>query len=255
MFTFQRTLTTLSLASAMVLSACGATTSSDGDATDGTGSDATTGDTASDTAMGDMSMAVTYKSIVIWDKSADPSFINGKCGSSPGADIDAVGLYRGGKLIAVGKPGTAKYVSSAASTCDNKKNIETTAAGPLDGHVFEKTADTGYISLNGGSLEIQFGACKTGTKISDCDGGGDIVEIMSGDEIDVWEVDTSYKTGSGTAADGNAYDGCVCYADEYQVDARPSVGVDTGSIALPKAGEGNSADKKWYAGSTTVKIP
>ncbi len=255
MLNFNRILMTVCATSSMVLAACGATTAADGDATDGTSSDATTGDTATDTAMGDMSMGTTYKSIVIWDKSADPSFINGKCGSSPGADIDAVGLYRAGKLIAVGKPGTASYVTSAASTCTDTKNIPSTAEGPLNGHVYASNPDTGYISLNGGSLEIQFGACVTGTKITDCDGAGALTEVMSGDEIDVWEVDTSYKAGSGTAADGNAYSGCVCYADEYEVDARPAVGVDTGSVALPKAGDGNSADKKWYAGSTTVKIP
>jgi hypothetical protein len=254
MLNFKKILMIMGIASMSVLAACGATTNADGDATDGTGSDATVGNDTAGTDQDTMAMP-TYKSIVIWDKSADPSFINGKCGSSPGADIDAVGLYRGGKLIAVGATGTAKYVTSSASTCDNKKNLQASAEGPLNGHVFASNPDTGYISLNGGSIELQFAACKTGTTISDCDGAGALVDVMSGDEIDVWEVDGSYKAGSKTPADGNAYDGCVCYSDEYQLDARPTVGVDTGSVALPKAGDGNSADKKWYAGSTTVKVP
>lgn len=252
MLTLKQFLITTCITSSMVLTACGATTSSDGDATDGTGSDATAGSdtsTGGDTAMGDMDMSVTYKSIVIVDKSADPKFINGACGSSPGTDLDAVGLYRGGKLIGVGKPGSANYDKSAATSCtvDAGKSAATSAEGPLDGHVYASKPDTGYISLNGGSIEIQFGACKTGTKITDCDGAGDIVDIMSGDEIDVWEVDGSYKAGSGSPADGNAYDGCVCYSDEYNVSVRVSKGVDAGSLWLPATGT--------YKGATTVKIP
>ena len=123
------------------------------------------------------------------------------------------------------------------------------AAGPLDGHVYASNPDTGYISLNGGSLEIQFGACVTGSTITDCDGAGSVVEVMSGDEIDVWEVDGSYKAGSGTAADGNAYAGCACYADEYQVDLRPAIGSEAGSVYVPS--DPNQYDK----GSMTVKVP
>ena len=252
MLNFNRILMTVCATSSMVLAACGATTAADGDATDGTGSDATTGDTATDTAMGDMSMTATYKSIVIVDKSADPAFINGACGKSPGTDLDAVGLYRAGKLIAVGKPGTANYDKSNATSCavdaNSDKAKATSAEGPVNAHVYPgATPDTGYICLNGGSLEIQFGACVTGSKITDCDGAGALVDVMSGDEIDVWEVDQSYKTGSGTAADGLADSSCVCRADEYNVSVRMAVGQDKDSLWLPATGT--------YAGSFTVKIP
>ncbi len=200
-------------------------------------------------------VASSYESLVIWDQSADPSFVNGKCGASPGADIDCVGLYRGGKLIGVGKIGTANYAASPASTCENNKNSVASVEGPLNGHVYASSPDVGYVSLNGGSIEIQFGACKTGSTITDCDGAGALVPLLPGDEVDVWEVDTTYKSGSGGPADGNAYDGCICYPDEYEVTVRSKLGADAGSVSLPAPGTGNSADKKWFAGSTTVKIP
>lgn len=235
MLKIQRFLTIAGIASLTSLAACGTTASTSGDATtDGTGSDATTG--TDDTSTGDTVTTKTYKAILIADKSADPTFANGKCGSSPGSDIDAVGLYRGGKLIAVGKVGSANFDTSKATTCADTKNDPKSAEGPLDGHVYASKPDTGYISLNGGSIELQFGACKTGTKITDCDGAGDLVAVQSGDEIDVWEVDTSYKAGGTGPAAGNAYDGCVCYADEYEVDIRTDKGVDAGSIVLTGAG-------------------
>ena len=256
------------------VAACGSTTDASGGSavgdtslTDGTGADTTadgggdanTADSAgSDSnadAGSDAGAATGYAAVVVWDKSADPAFVNGKCGSSPGADIDAIGLIRGGKLIAVGKPGTANYAASTVSTCTNKKNIASTVEGALNGHVYAAMPDDGYLSLNGGSVELQLGACKTGTTITTCDGAGDVVRVQSGDDIVLYEVDTSYKAGSSSPAAGNAYDGCICYADEYELDVRLSVGVDAGSVALPTPGMGNSADKKWNAGSTTIHVP
>ncbi len=251
MLNLKKFLTILGLASMTVLTACGATTSADGDAT---GSDATTGTdaTGTDAATGDTGPAVTYKSVVIWDKSQDPGYINGKCGASPGTDLDAIGLYRNNVLIGVGKPGTAIYTAPAtASPCtvDAGKSKASSAEGPLDAHVYASSPDTGYISLNGGSLEMQFGACVSGTTITTCDGAGALIDILPGDQLDVWEVDTTYKAGSGTPADGNAYSGCVCYADEYQVDLRPTLGSEAGSVYVPS--DPNQYDK----GSMTVAVP
>ena len=236
MLNFQRILTTLSIASLTVVTACGTTTGG-GDATDGTSSDAATGDDSmGDMSMGDTTAMAAYKSVVIWDKSQDPGFVNGKCGTSPGTDLDCVGLYRGGVLIGVGKPGTATYAAPAtASPCTvtANKSAASAAEGPLDGKVFASSPDSGYISLNGGSLEIQFGACKTGTTIKDCDGAGALVDVMAGDQVGVWEVDTTYKAGGAGEQAGNAYDGCVCYADEYQVEFRTAVGSETGAVYFP----------------------
>jgi hypothetical protein len=138
MLNIKKLITILGVAS--MTAACGTTTGTDGDATDGTGSDATVGeDSMGDMAMGDTTMPVVYKSVVIWDKSQDPGFVGGKCGTSPGTDLDCVGLYRGGKLIGVGKPGTASFVAPAtASPCTvtPNKGTASAAAGPLDGRVF-----------------------------------------------------------------------------------------------------------------------
>lgn len=244
------------LASTTVLAACGATTSEDGDASDATSDTSTAADTTTagdTTTTGDTTSKVTYKSIVIWDKSKDPAKDStGKCGASPGTDLDAVGLYRGGVLIAVGKPGTTVYTAPAtAPECPagEGKNLAASAAGPLDGHVYASKPDTGYISLAGGSLEIQFGACAAGKKITECDGTGALTDVESGDEIDIWEVDTSYKAAASTPAAGNAYDGCVCYSDEYQVGLRPTVGSETGAAYVP------ASATEYNKGSQVVKVP
>ena len=203
---------------------------------------------------------VAYASVVIRDRSADPAFVNGKCGPSPGMDLDCVGLYRGGTLLAVGKTNAASAgetttYTPGTSNCVNLYNSATSADGPLDGHSYADKPDTGYISLNGGAIEIHFGACVNGTNITNCDGAGVHVDIQAGDEIDVWELDGNYLTGSGTGADGNAWDGCNCYADEYEVDLQPTTGAPATTIVLPTRCEANSADGKWFAGSHTVKIP
>ncbi len=199
--------------------------------------------------------AAGYTAITIRDRSADPAFINGKCGSSPGADIDCVGLYRDGKLIAVGKPGTAAFAPAPNATCANPRDVTAaTAEGALDGHVYgDPLLDTGYISLNGGALTLQFGACSGASNITNCHGEGGVVTVLPGDEIDVWEVDSGYLTGSSTAADGNAWSGCTCYADEYEVDLTPSAGGPP--ITLPRGCGGNGIGGRWYAGTATVAIP
>jgi hypothetical protein len=238
----------LSIGAMILATACSASVGTDGDATDdATASDSTVADTtgadttAGDTTTADTTTKQTFKSVLIFDKSEDPTFVNGKCGSSPGSDIDAIALWRKigttWTLMGVGKAGSANYDTSKASTCDNKKNIPASSEGPINGKVFKSNPDTGYISLNGGSLELQIGACQSATEDeSTCDGAGAIVDIMDGDQLDVFEVDKTYlPTGEGLQK-GFAYDGCVCYADEYQVMLRTEKGVDAGSIFLGDAG-------------------
>ena len=236
----------------------------DGDAstvTDSTGGgDTTGGDTTGggDSAGGDTTATkAKFESILIFDKSEDPTFVNGKCGASPGTDLDAIALYRkiGDKstLMGVGRVGSAVYDTSAASTCDNKKNDKTSAEGPVNGFVYEKDPDKGYISLNGGSIELEFGACGAGqTDVKTCDGKGDKVAIENGDEIDIYEVDLTYKADGDGPGKGNAYDGCVCYADQYKVKIRTKMGVDAGSIYLGAA-DGSTTYKGTQSGD--LKTP
>jgi len=249
---FERILTALGLVALFATGACSSSTGSDADGTSTddavTGND-TTGGTDGTGGTDTGVQKKTYKSIVIFDKSEDPTFVNGKCGSSPGSDIDAVALYRNNVLIAVGKPTSANYDTSKASTCDNKKNIASTVEGPLNGHVYASQPDTGYLSLNGGSVEIQFGKCGAGTDVLTCDGSGELVAVEDGDEIDVYEVDTTYKASGGGPEKGNAYDGCVCYADEYVVNLRTEKGLDAGSIVITTAKDGTP-----LAGSKTLSV-
>ncbi len=225
-----------------------ATTSDVSDSTGG-GSDSTGGGSDSTGGGSDSTGggSATFESILIFDKSEDPTFLNGKCGSSPGTDLDAVALYRNvadkWTLMGVGRVGSAVYDTSSASKCDNKKNVKAAAEGPVNGFVYEKNPDTGYISLNGGSIELEFGACGAGqTDVKTCDGKGAKVTIKNGDEIDIYEVDHTYKADGDGPGKGNAYDGCVCYADQYKVKVRTKMGVDAGSFYL------GAAD-----GSTTYK--
>ena len=250
----EKILSILGVCTLVATTACSATANSDADGmADGMVMPDTTSGQDTTTA------AKTFKSIVIWDKSEDPAFRNGKCGSSPGSDIDAVMLYRGGHLIAAGKVGSASYDTSKATSCDNKKNIASNAEGAVNAHVYASSPDTGYISLNGGSIELQFGACSTATEdVTKCDGAGAEVDVMTGDQIDFYEVDSSYKPGSGTAMDGFAYDGCVCYSDQYQVDLRTAVGVDAGSVVLqsgsPSGGDTFTGTEAWPVNKYTATV-
>ncbi len=196
----------------------------------------------------------TYPTIIIRDKSADPSFIHGACGASPGLDFDCAGLYRGGKLIAV--VNSAVYLPASATGCVDLHTAATAAEGPLDGHVFQDSSqDSGYISLNGGALQLTFGGCNSGSSILDCDGQGITMPVQSGDEIDVWEVDSNYLLNSDTAADGNAWSGCTCYADEFELNLWPAPGDGSGAVLLPTRCDANPANGKWYAGSSTIHVP
>ncbi len=264
----EKILASLGLVALLATGACSASTNNDAD---GTAGDAGTTDTATvDTATVDTSTADVpvvgkqiFESIVIWDHSGEKLDCTK---NSIGTDLDAVALYRGkpAQLMGVGKIGSAKFSQGSTPLCpvnDGIKKKQTDLpVGPLNGHVYKSKDDTGYISLNGGSIELQIGACSnTSAKgVEDCDGNGAVVIIEAGDELDVYEVDTTYKAGGSGPQKGFAEDICVCYADEYQVDLRPKVGADAGTVTFPAPGKGDSTDGKWFAGThadaKTIKL-
>jgi len=256
---FEKFLGAAGIASLLLTGACSATTGGgDGDAMADGMIMPDTGGTDAGGTKDTTSMAMSFKSIAIWDKSEEQ--LDCTKAASPGTDLDAVMLYRGGTLIAAGKPGTAKYAAGTTPLCTVNDKIKAKQVdkpeGKADGHVYKTDADKGYFSLNGGSMEIQFGKCtQSGPKADSCDGAGDLVDVLPGDEIDVYEVDDTYKAAGKGITAGWADEVCVCYADEYQVDLRPTAGADAGAVTLPGVGKGNSKDGKWYAGTTTVKIP
>lgn len=152
-----------------------------------------------------------------------------------GADIDAVGLYRymatapcnakneaGHCLVAVGRVGSAQI--SGQTVCGlNSHDDPHAVEGPRDA-----SGTGGWLTLNGRTVEFELAGCKDkapGTVgIGQCDGLGDAVVPQTGDELDVYEVDSWYTDRSRLPRT------CKCVSDDYQVDLRPARGVSTGGI-------------------------
>jgi len=235
----------------LVATGCDAGTGEDGATDDATVTDAGptddgTGGTdagASDTG-GSADAGVTkttYEAAVIWDGSqAAPTVCSG---TGPGADIDYVAVYRNKKVIAVGKKGTASYTASKKAGCDKNEHADANDIAAMAGGLGDicskggkavkdcKDSDysDGYLSLGGGSVEIQFAKCeKQGTEdpsAANCSGDGAAFLLEAGDELDVYEVGEAYKTKYGWSK-------CKCADEGFEVDLRPKAGVDTGSITL-----------------------
>lgn len=161
-----------------------------------------------------------FKYGIIYDKYAEPDC---KMTASPGADIDAIGLYRNGALIGVIKPGTANYKGEKTSCVDNAHADPSSAEGPSDVYDTNK----GYVGLNGGSLEFQIGGCSvSSTDITLCDGAGPSVTILPGDEFDVYEVGQEYKEKKWIT------EACKCISEDYEVWVRLEKGVDAGAVLV-----------------------
>ncbi|MSP92119.1 MAG: hypothetical protein EXR79_10015 [Myxococcales bacterium] len=141
--------------------------------------------------------------------------------SSPGADLDVVALFRGGKLQGVGKVGSALHKKGTTPLCEkeNKHAEAKDVEGKLDTKMYTTaTPDTGYFGLSNGSVQVQIGACTKATDdVSVCDGAGASVDILVGDELDVYEVDDTYKKAGKGPQSGIADDKCTCLAEEYDV--------------------------------------
>jgi hypothetical protein len=216
------------------------------DAADGgTTGDATVGETAADTAAGDVAADTVagkkYTHVHIDGsptKEPDCQLTN-----SPGPDIDLVALYRGGKLQGVGRKGSAVFKPGKDLACKDQwetglkdplgkdkgkkgcpKNEHSAVEGKLDTEMHsDAKCDTGYFAVSNGTVVVQIGACSAATEdVKTCDGAGAVVEILPGDEIDVYEVDGSYKKGGKGPQSGIAPDTCVCAEEDYQVYVGPS---------------------------------
>jgi len=182
--------------------------SADGGGTGGGGGN-TDGAAGSDGGGTDGGGSVTYKYVVVYDREKiDCSLTTG-----PGSDIDAIELQSGGTTVGVGKTGSALYgkgdmectkcgmsMGACGHTGDAEKaNVE----GKPDAMIYKSKSDTGYISLNTGSIQVQIG---------DASGGGAAKDIKKGDIIKVYEVDLTYKD---TASDPDKV--CTCAPEKYEV--------------------------------------
>ena len=162
--------------------------------------------------------------------------------AQPGPDIDAVGLYRTGadntkRLIGVARPAAESVTFAAASSaCPlNEHASPSAASGRLDG-----ANNGGFFSLNGGTLELKFGACSPDQKdMLSCDGKGETLTLQSGDEIDVYEIDQWY------ADTGHMPQTCSCVAEYYELNLRGDFGGKDGQVCLGR-----------YKGTTShIRVP
>ena len=250
----EKILGVLGLCGLLALSACDATVESEAD---GTGSDAVTG--TDTTTTGDTAVTPTGYMFVTIDGAPDGT---ADCSTtSAGADIDVIAVYnKDGSLKGVGKPGSVVHKEGAIPKCPTWgsknqcsygtikpecHNDPSDVAGGLNTKMYsDATPDTGYFGLSGGTVQLQIGACSVSTTdIKQCNGNGALVEILAGDEIDVYEVDASYKgpVDPNKPASGIAPADCICKAEGYEVfvskkagESLVSLGKFTGSKGLIK---------------------
>ena len=149
--------------------------------------------------------------------------------NAPGADIDAVALVGSSGVLGVGRIGTAVFTPNplgdacANADCNggnckyaaiSKTIPESTLVayteGAQDGMVNAVGNDTGYLSLNGGALQIQIG---------DLTGSGPAKALKSGEMIEVFELDKTY------IAAGSAPVTCSCLPEHYTVTLQTASGL------------------------------
>ena len=157
-----------------------------------------------------------YVWVVVQDTEQKACATNG-----PGVDVDAVALVSAVGPLGYGKIGTAVFtINPLGNACENTdcsggnckyawngttflaETLVSCTEGPPDGVVLAVGDDSGYFSLNAGTLQIQIG---------DLTGGGAAKQLKSGDYIQVYEVDKSY------IASGSAPATCACLPEHYTV--------------------------------------
>jgi hypothetical protein len=205
--------------------------------------------------------AIQYVNVVIMDtESKQPAAERAACGNGPGSDIDAVELIRAAVPVGYGLVGSAQLVAPTAGPyCDEtdcsgnvckyaKATLAPATEGKRNAKVNQSTDDVGYVSLNGGTLYLQIGNAITG--------GGTAQVLMSGDQLKIHEVDQTYK------ASGEAYAGCTCAAEHYEVWLQDVAGLNPVQLLPTKYEAGNtgcpavvSATDTEGCGTTTFTIP
>jgi len=224
---------------ALGLAACGSNTTDNGDAAiyvpplQADAYVAPTADAAgtptSDAAVAPDTTPVTadpYIWVVVQDTEQKACTTNG-----PGADIDAVALVANtgaaiGTVLGYGikakftpnplgdacsnaecAGGNCKYAYNGTTFAE--ADLVARTEGQQDGQVKATGNDVGYFSLNAGTLQLQIGDATTGVGP---------MEIMAGDQIQVYEVDQTYP------ADGYAPATCSCLPEHYTVSIQTAKG-------------------------------
>ena len=205
--------------------------------------------------------AIQYTNVVIMDTEAkQPKADRAACGNGPGSDIDAIELIRAGVPVGYGLVGSAQFVAStdgpycAETDCSGnvckyaKATLAPATEGKKNAKVNQSTDDVGYVSLNGGILYLQVGNAITG--------GGVAQVLKSGDQLKVYEVDQTYKVS------GDAYPGCTCAAEHYEVWLQDAAGLNPVQLIPTKYEADNTACPAVITatdtegcGTTTFTIP
>ena len=189
------------------------------------------------------------------------------CGTNgPGSDIDAVELYDATGVLGVGLKGSAHfYKNPGGNACENAScsggnckyaaisltldpaTLVSYTEGPADATVSATTTDTGYFSLNAGTLQLQIG---------DALGNGPAKTLKKGDYIKVFEVDQSY------VVSGAAYPGCTCAPEHYTVSLQTATPGAAPLVLTPVQLDTNNAtcdaltlDPSHGCGSTVFMVP
>jgi hypothetical protein len=163
----------------------------------------------------------TWATVVLTDKTKESDC---KKTTAPGAEIDAIAVYRKDQLIGVVAVGSAVVIGTLQPTCGNNAFANASAVeGPVDG-----SEAKGVFALNGAGVEVAFAGCSACTAhVADCDGKGDPIALQPGDELDVYELDDWHvKVKLATAGK------CSCSRDPYEVKVRRKAGSDEGAYVL-----------------------
>jgi hypothetical protein len=182
----------LALVAGVSVNACGAGTVADVPLPDG-GSD------------GVSPSGYNYVAIIDVEKAQKGDDFSCSADKGPGSDIDAVALIRKGEIIGYGLVGAAIYSKGQDNQCKDedcpdkqcKYTDQTAAEGAPNAEIKKDADDKGYLSLNGGTLQIRIG---------NKDGKSPEQTILPGDQIKVIEVDLTKKT-----------DGVTTIPERYQV--------------------------------------
>jgi hypothetical protein len=195
--------------------------------TGGTGGSGGTGGRPVDARLPDTAASAAYQWIGIYDDQTMPACTS----TGPGADVDSVDLLRGGSVIGVGLKTSASFDATqqggpTVTPCTSCNNGACPNSGPQaaeraegiqDGMSYASMPDTGYFSLNAGTLWVQIGQAN---------GNSPAQEIRSGDKIIVREVDKVY------IAEGSAPASCACLPEKYSVYVFTQKGAMSNGVKL-----------------------
>jgi hypothetical protein len=193
-----------------------------------------------------------YRAVLIRDSPNGPCMAT----NAPGADIDAVELIDGGRVVGTGLRGSARFTPDPMNQClpsmcadlacrSANPEFAPRTEGPPDAMInANPQPDSGFLALNTGSLRLLIG---------DPDGNPPARRIAPGAKVRVYEVDGIYRNKLPPGI-------CNCPAERYEVYVLPAADSDVGAVNLgsPEHDPANidyCADAPDGCGTTTFTVP